>query len=101
MINAGVSDALLFSNIISEADFILVVEKDTTFQKLMDENFQAMFPRGILATSKGYPDIATRNVLKMLSEKRKFPIYGLFDADPHGEFLIKDLKNNYIKNSNT
>ncbi|CDR32793.1 DNA topoisomerase (ATP-hydrolyzing) [Caenorhabditis elegans] len=79
-----ITDALLFSNIISEADFILVVEKDTTFQKLMDENFQAMFPRGILATSKGYPDIATRNVLKMLSEKRKFPIYGLFDADPHG-----------------
>lgn len=79
-----VTDALIFSDLVTEADFILVVEKDTTFQKLIDESFQKMFPRGILVTSKGYPDIATRNVLKMLHEKRKFRIYGLFDADPHG-----------------
>ncbi|EFO93838.1 CRE-SPO-11 protein [Caenorhabditis remanei] len=79
-----ITDSLLFSDQVSEAEFVLVVEKDTTFQKLIDEKFQIMFPRGILVTSKGYPDISTRNVLKMLSEKRKLPIYGLFDADPHG-----------------
>lgn len=79
-----ITDSLLYSDLISEAEFVLVVEKDTTFQKLIDEKFSKMFPRGILVTSKGYPDISTRNVLKMLSEKRKLPIYGLFDADPHG-----------------
>uniref|UniRef100_A0A1I7UCT1 DNA topoisomerase (ATP-hydrolyzing) n=1 Tax=Caenorhabditis tropicalis TaxID=1561998 RepID=A0A1I7UCT1_9PELO len=79
-----ITDELLFSDLVTEADFILVVEKDTVFQKLIDENFQQTFPRGILVTSKGYPDISTRNVLKMLCEKKKFPTYGLFDADPHG-----------------
>lgn len=79
-----ITDALLQSDLVTEAEFVLVVEKDTTFQKLIDEEFQQTFPRGILVTSKGYPDISTRHVLKMLGEKRNFPIYGLFDADPHG-----------------
>ncbi|CAO4373929.1 unnamed protein product [Caenorhabditis nigoni] len=79
-----ITDALIYADIVTEAEFVLVVEKDTIFQKLKDEDFQKMFPRGILVTSKGYPDIATRNVLKMFGEKKNFPIYGLFDADPHG-----------------
>ncbi|EGT36296.1 hypothetical protein CAEBREN_28993 [Caenorhabditis brenneri] len=94
-----ITDALLHSELISEANFILVVEKDTTFQKLIDENFQQMFPRGILVTSKGYPDIATRNVIKMLSDKKKFPIYGLFDADPHGIEIYLTYKYGAIKES--
>lgn len=94
-----ITDALLHSDLISEADFILVVEKDTTFQKLLDEDFQEMFPRGILVTSKGYPDIPTRNVLKMLSDRRKFPIYGLFDADPHGIEIYLTYKYGATKES--
>uniref|UniRef100_A0A8R1DJB8 DNA topoisomerase (ATP-hydrolyzing) n=1 Tax=Caenorhabditis japonica TaxID=281687 RepID=A0A8R1DJB8_CAEJA len=79
-----ITDNLITPDFICDADFLLVVEKDTTFQKLLDENFQAIFPRAILVTAKGYPDISTRNLVKFIAEKRRLPVFGLFDADPHG-----------------
>ncbi|CAI2350324.1 unnamed protein product [Caenorhabditis sp. 36 PRJEB53466] len=79
-----VTDSFLSSDLICEAKFVLIVEKDTTFQKLLDENFQSIFPDGILVTARGYPDISTRNVVKFIAEKRRIPVFGLFDADPHG-----------------
>lgn len=69
----------------SSARFVLVVEKDTVFNKLLLENVIGMFRhRCILLTGKGYPDINTRYLLNQLWRHLGVPIYVLCDADPHG-----------------
>ncbi|XP_011629999.1 meiotic recombination protein W68 [Pogonomyrmex barbatus] len=67
----------------AKAEFILVIEKDTIFQKLLEENCPSAL-KCILVTGKGYPDIATRLLVKMLSEKTDLPVYIIVDADPFG-----------------
>ncbi|KAF6777092.1 SPO11 meiotic protein covalently bound to DSB [Paragonimus kellicotti] len=68
-----------------EARFVLVVEKDTIFQKLVNEGFYETYAPCLLMTAKGYPDLQTRCLLAELGRKfTKVPILGLFDADPHG-----------------
>ncbi|CAJ0962645.1 unnamed protein product, partial [Mesorhabditis belari] len=66
------------------AHFILVVEKDATFQRMIDAGFFLHYPKGILMTGRGYPDLVSRRVLSWLVKDTSLPIYGLFDADPHG-----------------
>lgn len=69
----------------SSASFILVVEKDTVFTKLIQEKiFEKSQSKMILVTAKGYPDINTRVLLKRLETDLRIPIYILVDADPHG-----------------
>ncbi|KAI4481968.1 hypothetical protein M0804_008987 [Polistes exclamans] len=82
----GVLIPQIISNVISirtNGKFVLVVEKDTIFQKLLEENITKLL-NCILITGKGYPDIATRMLIKLLSEKVNLPIYILVDADPFG-----------------
>ncbi|XP_043502307.1 meiotic recombination protein SPO11 [Polistes fuscatus] len=82
----GVLIPQIISNIISirtNGKFVLVVEKDTIFQKLLEENITKLL-NCILITGKGYPDIATRMLIKLLSEKVNLPIYIVVDADPFG-----------------
>ncbi|VDD92225.1 unnamed protein product [Enterobius vermicularis] len=67
-----------------EARFVLVVEKDAIFQKLVQEGFFPLFSPAVLVTARGYPDLATRQLLKLLSNLYHIPIYGLMDSDPHG-----------------
>lgn len=69
------------TSIRTRAMFVLVVEKEAAFQKLLEENC----PRAlncILVTGKGYPDTATRMLVKLLSDK--MPVYIVVDADPFG-----------------
>lgn len=76
----------IISNIISiraKAKFVLIVEKDSIFQKLLEENITDLLSC-ILITGKGYPDIGTRMLIKLLSEKLDIPIYIIVDADPFG-----------------
>ncbi|XP_011871069.1 PREDICTED: meiotic recombination protein SPO11 [Vollenhovia emeryi] len=85
-IPGGVQIPQIISKIISirvKANFVLVIEKDAIFQKLLEENC----PRAlscILVTGKGYPDVGTRMLVKILSEKMDLPIYIVVDADPFG-----------------
>ncbi|EFN87858.1 meiotic recombination protein SPO11 [Harpegnathos saltator] len=75
------------ASIRAKAKFVLVVEKDATFQKLLEENC----PRAlncILLTGKGYPDTATRMLLKLLSDKMDLPVYIVADADPFGVDIV-------------
>lgn len=82
----GVLIPQLISNVTSiraKAAFILVIEKEAVFQKLLQENC----PRAlncILVTGKGYPDVATRMLVKLLSDKMDLPVYIIVDADPFG-----------------
>ncbi|KAK0076467.1 hypothetical protein PV325_005312 [Microctonus aethiopoides] len=65
------------------ATSILIVEKESIFQKLLDEDC----PRKlgvIIITGKGYPDVATRVFIKMLVDNISLPIFILVDANPHG-----------------
>lgn len=96
----------------STAEFVLVVEKETVFNKLLLDNVIGVFRnRCILLTvkwrrnrhlismiiliissrlttfyaqGKGYPDINTRFLLRQLWQHLRLPIYVLCDADPHG-----------------
>ncbi|XP_014238330.1 meiotic recombination protein SPO11-1 [Trichogramma pretiosum] len=65
------------------AEFVLVVEKDSVFQKLKSEDCPK-YNNCILVTGKGYPDIPTRMFVSLLSSKLKLPVYALVDANPYG-----------------
>jgi len=86
MVPGGAQIPHINSNVTSirvKANFVLVIEKDAAFQKLLEENC----PRAlncILVTGKGYPDVATRMLVKMLSERMDLPVYVIVDADPFG-----------------
>nr|XP_033334674.1 meiotic recombination protein SPO11 [Megalopta genalis] len=74
------------SNLISvrtKAKMVLVVEKDSVFQKLLEDDCTGSL-NCILVTGKGYPDVATRMLVKLLAEKMALPVYALVDADPFG-----------------
>ena len=69
----------------SEAEYVLVVEKDTVFSRLVNDNFFGRsLKKCILVTAKGYPDINTRVLLKKIVEKLNIPVYIIVDADPYG-----------------
>ena len=53
----------------SHALSVLVIEKDATFQALIQSQFLTRFPYTILLTGKGYPDVATRALLVDLYQK--------------------------------
>ncbi|XP_041972323.1 meiotic recombination protein SPO11 [Aricia agestis] len=68
----------------STAKYILVVEKDAIFQKLLDEGALVRLGPVIILTGKGYPDIVTRQLLCRLVAALRLPALALVDADPHG-----------------
>ena len=55
------------SKVTSDAKFILVIEKEATFQNLIQNQFLSMTPPGLIFTAKGYPDIASRAFLRYRS----------------------------------
>uniref|UniRef100_A0A7N6BJ09 DNA topoisomerase (ATP-hydrolyzing) n=1 Tax=Anabas testudineus TaxID=64144 RepID=A0A7N6BJ09_ANATE len=71
-------------NIVSSAKFVLIVEKDATFQRLLDDNFCAKLSPCIIMTGKGVPDVNSRLMVRKLWDILRIPIFALVDADPHG-----------------
>ncbi|KOC62684.1 Meiotic recombination protein SPO11 [Habropoda laboriosa] len=77
---------MISSNVISvraRAKMVLIVEKDAVFQKLLENDCTTSL-NSIIVTGKGYPDVATRMLVKLLSEKLELPLYAIVDADPFG-----------------
>ncbi|KAF5479055.1 hypothetical protein F2P56_005560 [Juglans regia] len=70
-------------DIVSVARFILIVEKESVFQRLANDQF-CNANRCIVITGRGYPDIPTRRFLRLLIEKLCLPAYCLVDCDPYG-----------------
>ncbi|KAI5634707.1 type IIB DNA topoisomerase domain-containing protein [Phthorimaea operculella] len=68
----------------STAKYILVVEKDAIFQKLLDEGALIRLGPVIILTGKGYPDVCTRQLLCRLCAELRLRALALVDADPHG-----------------
>lgn len=79
-----------------EAAYVLVVEKDAIFQRLVREKFWSQ-ENAILVTAKGMPDRATRRFIRRLNEEYKLPVYVLTDGDPYGWYIYSVYKSGSIK----
>uniref|UniRef100_A0A8C5TX66 DNA topoisomerase (ATP-hydrolyzing) n=1 Tax=Malurus cyaneus samueli TaxID=2593467 RepID=A0A8C5TX66_9PASS len=80
-------------NLNSHAKFMLIVEKDATFQRLLDDDFFSKVSPCIMIThlfvclllnGKCIPDLNTRLLVRKLWDSFQIPIFTLMDADPHG-----------------
>lgn len=70
----------------SDAEFILVVEKDAAMIRLAEARFWRQYPC-IILTGKGAADIATRMFLKRMNKELKLPTFCLVDSDPYGHYI--------------
>ena len=70
----------------NEIKFILIVEKETLFFNLLENNyFKNIFPNCLIITGKGYPDFITKVFIKKIFNKLKnVPKFYFGDNDPHG-----------------
>lgn len=74
-----------YANLRTGAQFILVVEKETVFFKLINEQDGELLKQALIITGKGYPDYATKKFVKMLNYRfAAIPIFFLGDCDPYG-----------------
>ncbi|MHA1409675.1 MAG: hypothetical protein ACTSQY_05130, partial [Candidatus Odinarchaeia archaeon] len=70
----------------SDAEFILVIEKDAALIRLSEAKWWNKFPC-IIITGKGSADIATRTFLRKLVKTLKIPAFALMDSDPYGAYI--------------
>ncbi|NXF07678.1 SPO11 protein, partial [Smithornis capensis] len=75
-------------DLISHAKFMLIVEKDATFQRLLDDDFFNKVSPCIMITGRGVPDLNTRLLVRKLWDSFQIPIFTLMDADPHGVEIL-------------
>ncbi|KAL6506882.1 DNA topoisomerase 6 subunit A [Orobanche hederae] len=71
------------SDMRSDANLIIVVEKICVFEELRNSKIYETFPC-IIITGSGQPDIDTRLLVKKLSTSLNLPVVGLMDCDPYG-----------------
>ncbi|MFX1518765.1 MAG: hypothetical protein ACFFCD_02425 [Promethearchaeota archaeon] len=72
----------------TDADFILLVEKDAAFMSLSEAKIYERYP-SILMTGIGQPDIATRMMLRKIVEETGIPVFAVMDADPYGLEILR------------
>jgi meiotic recombination protein SPO11 len=71
------------TDISSDADFVLLVEKEAAYMRMAEDRFYNKYPC-IVITAKGQPDVATRMFLSRLTAELQIPVLGLVDSDPYG-----------------
>ncbi|WVR07266.1 hypothetical protein IAU60_004307 [Kwoniella sp. DSM 27419] len=72
-------------------DWVLVVEKDAVFQTLCSAKLleDGRVGHGIIVTGKGFPDLATRQMLRLIADTFVGArLFALVDADPHGLSIL-------------
>ncbi|KAL0956680.1 hypothetical protein HGRIS_002808 [Hohenbuehelia grisea] len=92
-----VGDDVSAYSLVEDVSWVLIVEKDAVFQtlcKMKITNCPDLPGRGLLITGKGYPDIATREIVKTLSDNLPLtiPILALVDGDPFGIDILSVFK---------
>ncbi|XP_030761359.1 uncharacterized protein PF11_0213 [Sitophilus oryzae] len=93
-------NTLEISEIQSSAYFILVVEKESIFHKLLEENLPNKLTRPfILISGKGFPDLNTQLFLKKLWMVMYVPVFILVDADPDGIAIMLNYRFGSIANA--
>ncbi|MCP4763755.1 MAG: hypothetical protein GY870_18435 [archaeon] len=70
----------------SDAEFILVLEKDAAMMRLIEEKWWKKFPC-IALTAEGVGNVATRMFLKKINTALKLPTFCLVDCDPYGHYI--------------
>ena len=87
-------------DITSNAKVVIVVEKDATFQRLMQEKFLQILSNNnidvLLITGKGVPDLSTRKLIyRLANEDLKDAFFlCLVDGDPYGVAIMLIYKVN-------
>ncbi|XP_057665342.1 calcium-dependent protein kinase 6 isoform X1 [Diorhabda carinulata] len=82
------------------ASFILVVEKEAIFYKLIEEGLFKKLPKSfIMITGKGFPDLNTQLFLRKLWTVMAVPIFILVDGDPHGVQIMLNYKFGSVHNA--
>ena len=82
----------------TSARFILVVEKETVFKRLLEEELDTMVPV-VLVSGRGYPDVSTRVFMQRLASAfPALPVVGLVDWNPHGVAILSLFKHGFVKN---
>jgi len=71
----------------SDAELVLVVEKDAALIRLAEAKYWNKLPC-IVITGKGSADIATRAFLRKLVKELKIPAFALVDSDPYGHYIF-------------
>ncbi|MHA1341132.1 MAG: hypothetical protein ACTSRZ_14155 [Promethearchaeota archaeon] len=70
----------------SDAEFILVLEKDAAMMRIIEEKWWRKFPC-IALTAEGVGNVATRMFLKKINKELKLPTFCLVDCDPYGHYI--------------
>lgn len=72
----------------SDAEFILVVEKQAAFLRLAEDKFYEKYPCVIL-TGSGQPNVATRIFLRKMNQDLQLPVMAIMDSDPYGLDILR------------
>src|SRR5574339_972837 len=77
------------------ADFVLLVEKGTQWNRLSEDKFWRRY-NGVLLTGNGQPPRGVRRLARRLHEEYKLPVYVLVDNDPWGFYIYSVVKQGSI-----
>lgn len=77
------------------ADFVLLVEKGTQWNRLSEDKFWKKH-NCVLLTGNGQPPRGVRRLARRLNEDYKLPVYVLVDNDPWGYYIYSVVKQGSI-----
>jgi DNA topoisomerase-6 subunit A len=77
------------------ADFLLLVEKGTQWNRLSEDKFWRRY-NCVLLTGNGQPPRGVRRLARRLHEEKGLPVYVLVDNDPWGYYIYSVIKQGSI-----
>jgi DNA topoisomerase-6 subunit A len=77
------------------ADFLLLVEKGTQWNRLSEDKFWRRY-NCVLLTGNGQPPRGVRRLARRLHEEHRLPVYVLVDNDPWGYYIYSVVKQGSI-----
>src|SRR6266699_497879 len=77
------------------ADFVLLVEKGTQWNRLSEDKFWRRY-NCVLLTGNGQPPRGVRRMARRLHEEQRLPVYVLVDNDPWGYYIYSVVKQGSI-----
>ena len=77
------------------ADFVLLVEKGTQWNRLSEDKFWRRY-NCILLTGNGQPPRGVRRLAQRLHTEKRIPVYVIVDNDPWGYYIYSVIKQGSI-----
>jgi meiotic recombination protein SPO11 len=98
---AGDLDWVASVTLRSVARYILVVEKDAVFNRLLQEKACRAL-QAVMLTARGQPDVATRAfLLRLVSLLPDAPVVGLVDYNPSGVLILSTYRGMHARAART